>query len=89
MASVDADMRAVLVIELTTEIAARTQQLVQRHALRAGDAVQLASCLYLRDAVDRDVALVAFDDRLNSAARREGVRLAGERRARTALRVGP
>jgi predicted nucleic acid-binding protein len=89
MASVDADMRAVLVIELTTEIVARAQQLVQRHALRAGDAVQLASCLFLRDTVDRDVALMAYADRLNSAARREGVRLAGERRARTALRVGP
>jgi hypothetical protein len=38
--------------------------LLQRHSLRAGDAVQLASCLQLRDELDEPITLVAFDDRL-------------------------
>jgi predicted nucleic acid-binding protein len=42
------DLEAMLVIELTAEVVARAQGLLKRHPLRAGDAVQLASCLELR-----------------------------------------
>ena len=45
------------------------------HALRSGDAVQLASCLYLQRELGQRVPLIAFDDRLNDAARAEGVSL--------------
>jgi uncharacterized protein len=75
IARLDAGANAMLVVELTPEIVVRAQALVQRHPLRAGDAVQLASCLYVRDTVDHDITLVAFDDRLNTAARLEGVRI--------------
>src|SRR5688500_16622682 len=43
MAALEADIAAILVVELTPEIATRAQALLQRHPLRAGDAIQLAS----------------------------------------------
>jgi hypothetical protein len=51
----------------------RAQALLQRHPLRAGDAVQLASCLELRDELEDPIGLVAFDDRLIAAARKHRV----------------
>jgi predicted nucleic acid-binding protein len=75
LAALDEDMTALLVVELTDEIVTRAQALLRRHPLRAGDALQLASCVHLRDQLDDDVRLLAFDDRLLSAARKERVRL--------------
>ena len=69
------DLTAMLVVEVTPEVVTRAQALLQRHALRAGDAVQLASCLRLRDELEEPITLVAFDDRLAAAARKESVRL--------------
>lgn len=79
LAALTADAASVLVVELTGEIVSRAQALTQKHPLRAGDAIQLASCLYLRDTVDQRLRLVSFDDRLNTAAGLEGVKLAGRR----------
>jgi hypothetical protein len=76
LASVERDLDAVLIVELAPVIVERALGLLCRHALRAGDAIQLASCLHLRDALDDDVALVAFDERLVTAARRERVHIA-------------
>lgn len=81
LAALTADAAGVLVIELTGEIVSRAQALAQKHPLRAGDAIQLASCLYVRDTVNHRTTLVSFDDRLNAAARLEGVKLAGGRTA--------
>ena len=67
------DLRAIVVVELTPEISARARTLLRRHPLRAGDAIQLASCLYLQEQLKEPVALVGFDDRLTGAARLEGV----------------
>jgi predicted nucleic acid-binding protein len=61
--------------ELTPEVVIRAQVLLQRHPLRSGDAVQLASCLHLRQELEDDLPLVAFDERLVAAARKERVRL--------------
>jgi len=69
------DLTAMLVVEVTPEVVTRAQALLQRHALRAGDAVQLASCLHLREELEEPITLVAFDDRLAAAARKEKVRL--------------
>lgn len=69
------DLTAMLLVEVTPEVVTRAQSLLQRHALRAGDAVQLASCLQLRDELEGPVSLVSFDDRLSAAARREKVQL--------------
>jgi uncharacterized protein len=75
-AAFERDLAAILVVELTPEITARARALLQRHELRAGDAMQLASCLYLQEQFGEEVPLVAFDNRLTRAARRESVRLA-------------
>jgi hypothetical protein len=55
--------------------AADAQALLLRHALRSGDAVQLASSLYLQRKIGERVLFAAFDDRLNNAARAEGLAL--------------
>jgi hypothetical protein len=75
LAALDEDMTAFVVVELTDDIVTRAQALLRRHPLRAGDAIQLASCVHLRDQLADDVSLVAFDDRLVAAARKERVRL--------------
>jgi hypothetical protein len=71
LVTLNEDFTAILVVELTPEVVARSQQLLQRHVLRPGDAVQLASCLRLRDELQEPITFVAFDDRLTQAARKE------------------
>ena len=44
--------------------------------LRSGDAVQLASCLYLQRETGQRVLFTAFDERLNNAAGAEGLTFA-------------
>jgi predicted nucleic acid-binding protein len=75
MAALQTDLSAMLIVELTAEVVIRAQALLQRHPLRAGDAVQLASCLRLREELEDDVSLVAFDERLVAAARKERIAL--------------
>ena len=76
LAALREDMTAMLAVELTPEVVVRAQALLRRHPLRAGDAVQLASCLQLQDALEDRIALVAFDERLLAAARKERVAVA-------------
>lgn len=71
LAAVDWDMTAVLVVEVTAAVLASAQLLLQRLPLRTGDAIQLASCLHLRERSEVDVTFVGFDDRLLAAARAE------------------
>jgi predicted nucleic acid-binding protein len=80
LAALTADAAALVVMELTGEIVSRAQALTQTHPLRAGNAIQLASCLYVRETVNPRTTLVSFDDRLNTAARLEGVTVAGGRK---------
>jgi predicted nucleic acid-binding protein len=61
------------VVELTPEIARGSITRLARYALRTGDAVQLACCAYLRDLLAGDVQLLAYDTRLNQAARAERI----------------
>jgi uncharacterized protein len=71
LAAVDRDMTAVLVVEVTAAVLASAQRLLQRHPLRTGDAIQLASCLHLQEHFEDDVTFVGVDDRLLAAARAE------------------
>jgi predicted nucleic acid-binding protein len=71
LAGVDRDMTAVLVVEVTAPVLTSAQRLLQRHPLRTGDAIQLASCLHLQEHIEDDVTFVGFDDRLLAAARAE------------------
>jgi hypothetical protein len=68
---VSADLSALHIVELLPEVTAQARALLQRHALRAADAIQLASCLYLVEQLGESVPFVAFDARLRAAARAE------------------
>lgn len=73
LASLENDFRALIIVEFTAEITAEARALLLRHRLRAGDAVQLASCLFLQRELGQTLPLVAFEERLTSAARDEGL----------------
>jgi len=75
MAALDADVAAMLVVELTPAIVAMAQSLLRRHALRAGDAIHLASCIHLQEELQDAATFIAFDDRLIAAAHLEGLKL--------------
>lgn len=61
-------------IELGGDVLRRARTLVERHALRAFDAVHLASAIGLAEGLGEDVTFAAADERLLRAA--EGERLA-------------
>ena len=67
------DVPTLAIVEMTSEITADARTLLLRHRLRAGDAIQLASCLYLQRQLGEPVPLVAFDSRLVQAGRAEGL----------------
>ena len=71
----NADLAAWILLELTAELTADAQMLLIRHGLRSGDAVQLASCLYLQREIGERISFAVFDDRLATAARAEGLTL--------------
>jgi hypothetical protein len=73
LASLAHDFAALIIVEFTPEITADARALLLRHRLRAADAVQLASCLYLQREIRQPLPFVAFDDRLVEAARHEGL----------------
>jgi predicted nucleic acid-binding protein len=67
------DLGAWIVVELTAELAADARTLLIRYALRSGDAIQLASCLYIQREMSQRIPFAGFDDRLNEAARDQGL----------------
>jgi predicted nucleic acid-binding protein len=73
LASLANDFATLIIVEFTPKITADARALLLRHRLRAGDAVQLASCLYLQRELGQPLPFVAFDDRLAEAARSEGL----------------
>jgi hypothetical protein len=73
LASLADDFATLIMVEFTPAITADARALLLRHRLRAGDAVQLASCLYLQREMSQPLPFVAFDDRLAEAARHEGL----------------
>jgi predicted nucleic acid-binding protein len=77
LAALRADIAALWVIELLPEVAQASVALLDRYPLRTGDGVQLASCLYLKVQMAEEVSLLAYDARLNEAARAAGVPLLG------------
>jgi len=73
LASLTNDLATLIIVEVTPDIAASARILLLRHRLRAGDAVQLASCLYLQREMSQLLPFVAFDERLAEAAHQEGL----------------
>ena len=86
LAALQRDMPALAMVEMIPEITAEARALLLRHPLRAADAIQLASCLYLQRQLAQPVPFVAFDRRLVQAAQAEGLTVvtAATRRRRTA-----
>jgi predicted nucleic acid-binding protein len=86
LAALQHDMPAFAVVEVIPEVTADARTLLLRHPLRASDAIQLASCLYLQRQLNHPIPLVAFDQRLLDAAGAEGVGVvatSGRRRSTT------
>lgn len=88
LTAISDDVRALAIVEFTAEVAAEARSLVEKHALRAGDSIQLASCLYLQRELRQPVPFVVYDERLAAAARAEGLYLLGAGGA-SARRVRP
>jgi predicted nucleic acid-binding protein len=82
LASLADDFATLIIVEFTPEITADARALLLRHRLRAGDAVQLASCLYLQREMRQALPFVAFDDRLAEAARLEALTVVSVSRGR-------
>jgi hypothetical protein len=73
LAALQRDLPAFAIVEVIPEVTADARALLLRHPLRAGDAIQLASCLYLQRQLNQPIPFVAFDQRLVDAAGAEGV----------------
>ena len=67
------DLRSIYRVELTPAVSRRSLELLKKYPLRAADALQLASCLELREQLGLPVLFVAFDIRLGEAASGEGL----------------
>ena len=61
------------IVEVSEGVAKLGGELMERHPLRGFGAIHLASALLLRNRTDLDVLFSSFDDRLNEAARAEGL----------------
>jgi uncharacterized protein len=83
LASLTDDFAALIMVEFTPEVMAGARALLLRHHLRAADAVQLASCLYLQREMKQPLPFVAFDVRLAEAARHEGLAVVPVPKARS------
>jgi predicted nucleic acid-binding protein len=67
------DFRGLTLVETTPTVVTKAVALLVRRPLRALDALQLASCLELQERLASSVRFIAFDERLNAAARAEGL----------------
>lgn len=70
------ELESVVVVELSRTVVGLARDLLLRHPLQAGDAIQLSSCLRLQERLGEPVHFLAFDQRLDEAAVREGLTLA-------------
>lgn len=69
------ELASLVTVQMSRSVLEWARSLLVRHPLRAADAIQLASCLYLQDRSLKSVGFVAFDQRLREAAVREGLEL--------------
>ena len=72
----DHDWDKYLIVDVSDAVIKLAGRLAEKHALRAYDAVHLASAVTVRKEGDRPVSFSCFDARLLRAARREGLRIA-------------
>ena len=67
------DFASLHVVELSAAISRLCHEILIRRALRAGDAIQLASCIHLRDQLSQPTEFISYDRRLTQAAVDEGL----------------
>jgi len=67
------DWGCFFVVEVNAELARRAGELAEEHALRAYDALQLASALTVQRRLGAEVRFLAFDENLSGAARSAGL----------------
>jgi hypothetical protein len=78
LAAFASDFAAWYIVELTADITALARRCLGRHHLRSGDAIQLASALWLQQSLGEPLdGLLAFDARLVLAARQEPLVVVG------------
>lgn len=75
-AELDHDWRTYARLDVSPPIAHQAGELAERHSLRGYDAVHLASAVRLSEKFD-DLRFLAFDARLNGAAREAGLEVYG------------
>lgn len=68
------DWRAYVRVDLRDEVLGLARDLIQRHPLRAFDAIHLASALSLKRALGEEITFAAADERLLRAAAAERLR---------------
>ena len=67
------DFATLYVVEFSSAISRLCHELLIRRTLRAGDAIQLASCIHLRDQLGQPMEFISYDHRLTEAAAEEGL----------------
>lgn len=75
LATLRQDMATVYVVEMSPEVTTQAIDLLSRYQLRAPDAVQLASAMYLQQHLPDELEVVAFDQQLVAVAHREDIRV--------------
>lgn len=75
LAAMVLDMDRLFVVELESEITAIARKLLLTYPLRAGDATQLGSAIYLKEQTMAEILFVSYDASLNNAARSSGLTL--------------
>ena len=73
LAALEQDFSALHLVELSPSIVVRARALLVRHPLRTGDAIQLASALFLQRELEETVTFVGYDERLKATASAEGM----------------
>lgn len=77
LAKLNRELPSFLVVEVVPAVTSRARALLHAYALRASDAIQLASCYHLQDRLGHDVPFVVFDARLAAVARESGATVLG------------
>ena len=67
------DWRTFFIIDVTGPLVKNAGKLAERHALRAYDAVHLASADFFQSTLEEAVTFASWDSRLETAAQRQGL----------------
>ena len=70
------EFQTFILIQLSAQLNTMVLKLVEKYPLRGFDAIHLASTLILNKEVGTDVIFACFDQKLNQAAKKEGLKTA-------------